>query len=235
MNLSEVRDSVLLQVSAGLLELELPDAIIDKYILYSLREINRYYDSFVTVTLPFTQCIDLSSYKVNSVIRVYRAHAISSDINGGRSMDPLLASQWQLLSGYGNLRNFNDYVYNYAAWNTLLQIRNTTSTDVAFTYDRNANKLYINISSNTPSEVTIQYVPILESVEQITSEFWLDVLIQMSVANVKIGLGRVRTRTKQAGALWEQDGDTLLQEGTSELAELRNYLKANTQLCFPID
>lgn len=235
MDLSAVRDEVILNVSGGLIELEIPDAVIDKYILASMREMNRYYDSYITITVPYAQCIDLSQYKINSVLRVFRAHAISSDINGGQSLDPMLASQWQLLSGYGNLKNLNDYVYNYAAWNTLLQLRNTTSTDLAFTFDKHDKKLYVNISSNTPSAITLEYVPILETVDQITSEYWLDVLIKLATARVKVGLGVIRSRFSQAGALWTQDGETMRNEGTAELNELRNTLAANSNLCLPID
>lgn len=235
MDLATIRDEVIFKLTGGVLELELTDEAIDKAIMASMREMNRYYDSFMLATVPYASCIDLSEYKISAVLSVVRAHAISSDINGGRSLDPMLASQWQLLSGYGNMKNFNDYVYNYAAWNTLLQIRNTTSTDVAFTYDKHDKKLYVNISSNTPSAVTVAYVPILDKVEDITSEFWLDILVRLTVANVKCVLGVVRSRVTQANALWQQDGEKMANEGNAELTDLRTTLQANANLCFPID
>ena len=79
--------------------------------------------------------------------------------------DPMLASQWQLMSGTGNLYNFQDYALDYASWNTLLQIRNTTSTDLAFLYDKHTNQLYINISTSIPQKITIEYVPRFDNVE----------------------------------------------------------------------
>lgn len=51
----------------------------------------------------------------------------------------------------------------------------------------------------------------------------------------KIGLGRVRTRFKQTNALWEQDGETLLNEGNEELKELREVLRTNATLFYPLD
>ena len=60
-------------------------------------------------------------------------------------------------------------------------------------------------------------------------------LIRMSVAQSKIAVGRVRSKFKQSNALWVLDGDTLLQEGITELTSLREELKASTQLVYGID
>jgi hypothetical protein len=57
----------------------------------------------------------------------------------------------------------------------------------------------------------------------------------MAVAQTKIAVGRVRSKFKQSNALWVLDGDTLLQEGTTELAALRQELKDSTQLVYGID
>jgi hypothetical protein len=88
---------------------------------------------------------------------------------------------------------------------------------------------------DTSSQVTIEFVPRYDNVEEITSDFWIDVLMRMSKALTKITLGRVRGRYTQSNALWTSDADTMLQEGQTELSELRTYLADNTQLLFPID
>lgn len=235
MDLSVIRDEIKLELTGGIVELELSDSDIDKIIFYSMRELNRYYDSTVLITVPFSSCIDLSEYAINSILRIYRANAISTDVQGNRVMDPLLASQWQLLSGYGNMHQLQDYSYNYQSWNTLLQIRNTTSTDLAYRFDKASKKLYINISSNTPATITIEYVPILNNPEEITSEYWTDILLRLAIARTKLILGRVRTRFTQSNALWVQDGETLINEGTNELNNLRETLQANSNICIPID
>ena len=51
---------------------------------------------------------------------------------------------------------------------------------------------------------------------------------------IKVVIGRIRTRAKQSGALWEQDGDVLLQEGLAELKEQREKLEENDALCAPL-
>jgi hypothetical protein len=57
----------------------------------------------------------------------------------------------------------------------------------------------------------------------------------MCVALTKITLGRIRTRFSQSNALWAQDGEKLLEEGNTELKELREILRTNANLAYSID
>ena len=199
---------------------------------------------FGKVLVTNLSSIDLSSVKdetdnnikINSVVRIFRADGYVGDSASSTGMvDPMYASQWQLLGGTSNMRNFQDYMYNYGSWNTLMQIRNTTSTDLAYRYDKSSNKLYINVASNLPSRITIEYVPRYDDVSEIVSDYWIDMLVRLCVANAKVIVGRIRSRYSQSNALWAQDGDTLLNEGNSELAELREHLVTNSQLVYGID
>ena len=245
MDIAAYRDEIRLKLTGGLLDLELDDVTIDRIIQSCLREIQRYICSTKLLTIPFSKCIDLSTFKdnsglplkINSIVRIYRAVGFTGDDTGysNSPVDPMQASQWQLISGTGNMYGFQDYVYNYGAYSTLLQIRNTTSTDLAFRYDKASNRLYINISSNTPANVTIEYVPRYDNVSEIVSDYWIDVLVRMCVATAKITVGRIRTRYTQTSAVWTQDGNEILQEGINELSTLREQLQRDTQLCYGID
>lgn len=86
-----------------------------------------------------------------------------------------------------------------------------------------------------PKYITIEYVPLYKDVSEIVSDYWIDIILRMAEAQSKIVLGRLRTRYKQSNALWEQDGERLLEEGTTELNELRESLRTSTQLSYPID
>ena len=97
------------------------------------------------------------------------------------------------------------------------------------------NKLYINISSSMPQNVTVIYIPRLDDVSEITSDYWQDVLVRLSVALTKVTVGRVRTKFTQSNALYTLDGDKILEEGNAELTALREELKASTQLCYGVD
>jgi hypothetical protein len=232
------KEEILFKLTGGILDCELGDAELDLVLNSALREVQRYIDTTVIKTIPFDNCIDLSDYNVSSVSRAYRAKgfmANDSSDNSPTPADPMYASQWQLLSGTGNMYNFNDYVYNYAAYNTLQQIRNTTSTDLAFRYDKSSNKLYINIATSKPANVTIEYVPRYQDVSEINSDYWIDIIVRLATALAKVTLGRIRTRYTQSNALWTQDGQQILDEGNNELTDIREKLQASTQLCYPID
>lgn len=238
MDMQAMKDEILLKLTGDVTEFELSDSALTRIINSSLREVQRYIDTFKMATIPYKPCIDLSDYKISSVVGVRRSEGYMVETDGtntSATMDPLYASQWQMLTGMGNISYLTNYAHNYAAWNTLLQIRNTTSTDLAHYYDKSSNKLYVNISSGTPEHITIIYIPRFDDVSEVTSDFWTDVLVRMSVAIAKITVGRVRSKFKQSNALWELDGSTILEEGKTELTNLRQELKADTQLVYGID
>ena len=238
MERASLRDEIVFKVTGGLLQCELDEKALNTLINSAMREIQRYIDTTRIITIPYQRCIDMTKYKVNSVSRVYRATGFTSD-NGQSDtdlvVDPMYASQWQLLTGTGNLYNFSDYAYNYASWNTLLQIRNTSSTDLIFRYDKTDEKLYINIATNFPQKITIEFVPRYDDVSDIKSDFWIDMLTRLCVALAKVALGRIRTRYTQTGAQWTQDGETMLNEGNAELTDIRERLVKATQLNYPVD
>ena len=78
-------------------------------------------------------------------------------------------------------------------------------------------------------------MPRYDSVDEITSDYWIDILMRMSKAIAKVTVGRIRSKFTQSNALWQNDGATMLAEGTAELEELRNQLKHDTQLLYPVD
>lgn len=235
MDLEAYREEIKLRLTGGVLELEIDDQTLDKIINSSLREVQRYISTVNIVTVPFSRCISLKDYKINSVTNVYRSEGFATSNTTSGISDPMMVAQWQLLSGTGNLYNYQSYALDYAAWNTILQIRNTSSTDMAFWYNQFEKNLYINISTNAPAYVTVEYVPRYDTVEEVVSDYWIDVLMKMSIALTKVTLGRIRSRYTQSNALWTQDGQQMLDEGNAELEALRNHLLENTQLMYPID
>lgn len=238
MDINAYRAELKLKLFGNVLKCELNDSTLDSIINASLREIQRYINTTELITIPYARCIDLTPYKVNSVAKVFRTKgygANASDRDGQGVMDPMYMAQWQMLSGPGGVYNLTNYTYNYAAYNTALQIRNTLSTDLAFRFDRKSNSLYITTSLDFPENITVAYVPRYNNVEDVVSDYWIDMICRMAVAQAKIVLGRVRSRYTQSNALWTQDGETLLQEGNAELEKIRQDLLDSTQLCYPID
>ena len=238
MKLEEIIDEIKLELSGHVLDMEITDETLVSVIKKALRELERYFDETSMVSVPYASCIDLDgkifSEKVSSIVKVYRTEGAGDSSNISAVADPVYMSQFAIFSNGGTMYNLNDYIMNYASWVTLSKIRNTVSTELSFKEDRHNKKLYIN-NHNAPSMVTIEYIPKLKSVEDIQSDYWIDILIKYCVALTKVVLGRIRTRFTQTNALWTQDGDKILEEGNTELKELREILRVNANMVMIID
>lgn len=240
MKLEDVIDELKLELSGYILDLEITDETLISVIKKALRELTRYWDESHLLTVPFASCIDLSGEffkeKVSSIVKVYRTEGIG-DSDGSLSVmnDPVQMAQFAIFSNGGTMYSLQDYVMNYASWMSMHQIRNTMSTDLAFKEDRHNNKLYINRAGASPNMITIEYIPKLTSIEDIKSDYWIDILIKYCVALTKVVLGRIRTRFTQTNALWTQDGEKILEEGNTELKELREMLRLNSNMVYIID
>lgn len=236
----DIIEEIKLELTGDLdeMELEIEDNTIANAIRKSLRELNRYWDEMAMVTIPYASCIDLTGTPLedaSSITKVYRTQGQGVADDANAMADPVMMQQWMIFSNAGTMYNLQDYVMNYAAWSTLSSIRNTLSTDCSFTEDKHNHKLYINSSLSSPGYVTIQYIPKLHNAEDIKSDYWQDILVRMSMAHTKIMLGRIRTRFTQSNAIWGLDGEKMLEEGTTDLKELREVLRSNSNLILPID
>ena len=241
MKLQNVIDEIRLELTAGgTLELEIDDAVLKQVVKKSMRELERFYDETNMVTVPFASCIDYGknkafNEKVSSIVKIYRTEAYGDTAGTNMMADPMFAQQWMLFSNGGTMYNLNDYVLNYAAWNTMLQMKNTMSTDLSFKDDRHNGLLYINHSMDVPHSITIEYIPKLKKVEDIKSDYWIDILIKLCVATTKIIVGRIRSKYSLSNAPWAVDGERLLEEGNTEKKELEETLRANSNLIYDID
>jgi hypothetical protein len=190
------------------------------------------------ISVPYASCIDLTGEffdeKVSSIVKVYRTEGMGDSQGISVENDPVQMAQFAIFSNGGTMYNLQDYVMDYASWMTMYQMKNTMSTDMSFKEDRHNKKLYIN-NYNAPSMVTIEYIPKLTSVEDIQSDYWIDILVKYCVALTKVVLGRIRTRFTQSNALWTQDGEKILEEGNTELKELREILRVNSNMVYIID
>lgn len=239
MKLDEVIDEIKLELTGQILDMEITDETIVQVVKKALRELERYFDESTMITCPFASCINLDGEffreKVSSIVKVYRSEGMGESTEGLSVMtDPVYMAQFAIFSNGGTMYNLQDYIMNYASWMTLGKIRNTMSTELTFQEDRHNKKLYIN-NYQAPSMITIEYIPKLTSVEDIQSDYWIDILVRYCVALTKVVLGRIRTRFTQSNSLWVQDGEKILEEGNTELKELREVLRVNSNMVFLLD
>ena len=94
------------------------------------------------ITVPYASCIDMSfkdadgkidesKEQVSSIVGVYRTQNLGNVGEQNSFMDPAFAQQWMMFSSGGTMYNLNDFILNYASWQTVNQIRNTLSTDLS--------------------------------------------------------------------------------------------------------
>lgn len=238
MRLADFVNEIKLELTGGILELEITDETIASLINKAFREIQRYIDIPKLLTVPFASCIDLDGWKHSSIVKIYRTEGYTGNnaANGDAiPNDPMYMQQWMIYSNGGSMYNLDNYVMNFLSYNTLLQMRNTLSTDMSWKEDKEGKKLYINCAYDSPKYVTIEYIPVYDSVEEVEDDYWTDQIARLSMALVKITLGRIRSFSTQSNALWTLDGPTLLQEGTTEAQEIRQHLVDNMNFMYPID
>lgn len=235
MNREAYVDEIKLQLTGFVLDSELDDITINKIIDSAFRQTQRYINTTSLITIPYSNCIDLKEYNIDTVTNVYRTigYGYSSNEHYGEN-DPAYMQYYQITMG-NSINNLATYASNIGAYNTMLQIRNQLSTDLAYKQDASQNKLYVNVSGNKPTNITIEFIPNYEDIVDVKSPYWTDILIKISVAMAKIIVGRIRTRFTQSNALWTQDGETLLTEGKEELTKIQDYLRANNDTLLPID
>ena len=236
MELQDYIDEIKLELTGGILELELSDEMIGKIVNKAFREVQRYIDTPEYITIPYVPCIDMKDFKCSTILHIFRTTSYDNGECESTGMnDPMYMQLWNTFSNGGTMYNLNQYMTNFMAYNTMLQIRNTTSTDLNYIYDANEQKLYINVAYDRPTNITIEYIPIYTNVNQITNDYWIDILQRLALALTKITLGRARTRFTQNNSLWQQDGETILAEGNEEVTQLREILRNNQISFFPVD
>lgn len=233
-SLQDYTDSIKLELTGDLLELEISDETIAKIINSALVEIQRYTNEFRLYETEFKSCIDLSQIDCYAVTNVYRTYSTTSVDNNSGLTDPMYMQFWTSF-GLGTTYNLNQYLLNFASYSTLQRIRNTMSTDLAFKEDKDAKKLYINISTGNPGRVVLEYIPVYHDVSDIKDEYWKDLLRRLALSKTKMILGRLRTSVKHNSSLITLDGDTILAEGKQELDDLRKELEDNNDYFYPID
>lgn len=238
MEMSEYIADLKLQLTGNLLELEIDDKTLEQVFNMALRELQRYINETKLVTVHYSSCIDLSELNCSTVTRIFRAASFNSDTlqeqTGVSSVDPMWAQRWAIYSnGYG-MYNMTDWLLNYMSYNTIQQVSSTFRTDLAFTYDKQSEKLYIDMSGDN-GDLTIEYIPVFKDVSEIKSDYWQDVLKRLAVALTKQILGRIRSKYKSSNGLWEIDGSTILEEGNTELQTLRDELRTNSQITYTMD
>lgn len=193
----------------------------------AFRELKRYMKSPVDKTVPFSTRIKLHEAGIvtKKVLNVYASYPriglTMSSIDSGNVFQ--VAAAVNVYSAIGQTSNIN--IQPIMTEMAMAQVRNTLSTDFQWKHDPQNDVVYCTHRDPRPATVTIRYVPDYQDVSEIVSDTWIDYLIRMSTANMKLSLGRSRSKYTIEGSNVTLDGETLLSEGTAELEAMRAELE----------
>lgn len=221
MTIAEYKDEILLKLGAPIVEVEIEN-IIERVIVASFREVKKYINLSRVLTIPYAEVIDLTPYNVQNVQYIARDRTNGTDSN---LIDAFYLATTQMNTA-GSISDYTRYL-------TIQQIKDTMSQDLDFTQIE--NMLFVSCTQPKPTNISIVFTPNFKSVEEVDDDHWNDIIMRLSLANSKVVLGRVRGKYKNSTVLYDLDADVLLQEGSQELSELRQFLSDNYDVALPID
>lgn len=221
--ISDYVNYVKLQLGGSLLELEIEKElpfIIEKM---ALGELKNYIKTNQLLPCQYAPIIDLTGKNVQNVNTVLRNRNNSMTVTG---LDTNLFI-YQTSGQYGLQQGAKEQmVYNLM----INQLKNSLSTDMDFTYDKEHEKLYLYAQYPLPTNITIMYTPDIQDVSEIYTPYWMNFLRRLSVAYAKEALGRIRSKYTLNSASYTLDGDKLLAESAAELSQIRDELNHNVNL-----
>lgn len=194
---------------------------VEKAVMLSFQELKEFMGVPVDKTVPFSTRLDLLSLGIYTVKVRYVFPAtpkVGLNLNNVDSGNVFaLAASTQMMTD----SSLDKFVQQLAR----AQVSNVLSTDFQWTYDMENQVIYCTCKQPHPSLVTIRYIPNYTDVSQIKNPTWINYLTRMSEANMKVALGRSRSKYSVEGSNVKLDGEILLNEGTQELQQIREELK----------
>lgn len=224
LSLEEYVRYVNVQLGSPTITVEIEDQV-HEVVKYAFDELKHYITDVSTMTLPFSNKIDLSGKKVSSIVYIMRGKNTNGP--GGFQDVMYIYSRQSALNTY----TLTDYARSLMA----NQNKAALATDLDFHYDKREEMLYVYANQALPTTITIVYIPEYESVEDIIEPFWQNLLKRLSLAMTKEILGRIRGKYTLNSATYNLDADKMLAEAQTELAEIRAYLNENSDMLLPID
>ena len=203
------------------------DENIKQAVLIAFQDLKTYMKTPVNKTVPYAKRLDLVKLGINTVKVLYvqaaypRIGLTLSSLDAGNVFQ--VAAAANVYSQIGNTATLNiDPLVTEMA---MAQVRNTITTDFQWNYDITNQCIYCTHRDPVPAMVTIRYVPNFQDVSEILSETWINYLIRLSEAYMKLHLGRKKSKYTVEGSNVSLDGEILLNEANTQLDALHEELK----------
>lgn len=213
-----------------IIELEFSDDYIIEIIRDAFDELKHYITDTRLMEIPFTGSrMSLKGKGILSVVSVYRGQgqsALQGDLENFM-YTPVLGLSKNPVQGLIS-------VGSYAQSRLAIQNQNMISQDLAFDWDSDNEILSVNLNAVRPTSLMILYIPVYTDVSELKSTYWQNLLKRLSLAYLKESLSHLRGKYTLNSSQYDLDADTLASQAASELAEIRQYLDENSDICMPI-
>lgn len=225
--MKEYIDNILLECTGNTVRSELNREQLKNIVNRAFSELKHYIADTRTITVPYSEVIDVSKLdvKISAIQYLMR----------GQSATKYLPMQDVMFYYTNNITGTGYDVEDYARSLMVQQNIASLSTDLDFYYDKPNKKLFVTCNMAKPTTLTIEYIPEYSSVEDITESYWQNLLKRFSVAFAKQIYGRIRSKYTLNSSQYTVDGPTMLAEGNQELTTIRQELKENNDTLFVID
>lgn len=206
-------------------EAEAGDQTDYKILMMAFRELKRHIREYAVLTVNYAQRISLKDYKVKEFLEVRRA-ITPPGLGVGSPSGSVFASLAGMvpIGGTSVIQPYLDY---YTETMLVQTIKNTISRDLAYQWDEQNQLLYLSSNLPRPGQVTITYIPMYESPDDIKTSYWQDWMRRLAIAHFKIYVGEKRSKMKIPNSPVQLNGEAILAEGREELSEIRQYLSDN--------
>lgn len=219
----ELFEDIKMELGYPIVDVELSDSTLDKILSKSMRDLQPYILFSQYITLDNKPVIELPE-EVVYVLDIFREEPKGGSplvppnqlndnelLFGATGQNSMLWDTGSLSGmGSGGLTNFYLMKLYYNS------VRgNTASND----FTQNGSKLYIERSLGG-DKVTLEYVPLIKEVSQLSDPFWFKQLYYLFLANCKIVIGRARSKYKIQSSKYDLDGERILEEGLNEKAKI---------------
>lgn len=234
MKAEEYVEYIKLSLGSPIINIELTDKDLLDIVNMAFKEIVHYITDTDTLTIKYREKIHMEDYKDNEKDRIINVDTI---VYVQRSNTPNRIADYQdimyLMNRQSTLNTVSLTDYDRALLTT--QVKNTISTDLDFYWDKKYKNLYVYANYPKPDFITIVYIPVYNSIEEIEESYWQNLLKRLAKGLTKEVLGRIRGKYKVPGAQYSLDSEQLLSESQQELSEVRRILDENSDMLLPID
>lgn len=211
-------------------DVELDDDQLEDCIDDALDEVAPWVVQRQYITLPASECIDLSEYKVAYVINVHKADI--SSVSSANSLDVFNPFSYKMVVTrqsvlYDQLEHI---LYN--------KQMGDLKDNISFKFIQ--NKLYLDIGYPTATRVTIEYSPRITDVSILAeddedSHLYRKFVKRFALAYARKTLVNIRGKYTVTGSPVELDADRQDSKSEAEIEALRTELKETVNTHFSID